>query len=103
MLAALNIIAAGLKLFPAILDAVIAIDEKLQVAGIGSAKLELVIGAVKSIYDAEQSIQKAVDWKVLSTAVGNTASTIVSVLKKVGVLKSSGQAPELAKPAPVAG
>jgi len=96
MLHAFEKLAAYLKLFPALLSGIIALDKELAVGGIGGAKLELLLAFVQAAYDAEESIRKAVPWAQVVNTISVAAGKMVAILKKVGILKSQDPAPAAA-------
>ena len=55
----MNIMLAYLKLFPAILAAVHALEEAIPLPQAGKQKLDLLLAMVKTAYDAEESVRKA--------------------------------------------
>jgi len=77
------------SLIPAILETIQKVEALIPLPGVGKTKLDLILGMVHAIYDAEQAIQSAVPWTTLEKAVTLAAGTVVAVLKSLGLFKSS--------------
>ncbi len=76
---------AVLKLFPTLLSAVQAIEEAVPLPAVGKQKLDILLGVVKTAYDAEQSIQKEVAWDKLAAIVTSASRTIVDTFNSLGL------------------
>lgn len=74
---------AYLKLLPAIIDAVIAIERAVPLPGQGPAKLDLILALIQQLSAEIRDVPIA----SLTATVKNVVATVVAFLNAVGVLK----------------
>jgi hypothetical protein len=72
---------AYLKLVPALLEAVIAIERAVPIPGQGKAKLELILAIAQQL----AAEIKEIPLQALLATTGNIVTTLVSFLNAVGV------------------
>ena len=81
---------AILKLFPAIIAAVRAIEEAVPITGAGKDKLDLILDIIKSVYDSANDLQDEFAWDKLSGIVISIIGKLVSMFNALGIFKKSG-------------
>lgn len=82
---------AWLKLFPALLASVKALEEAIPLPAAGKGKLDLLLIIVKTAYDAEEAIRKEFPWERLASIVISAAKAIVEALNALGVFHRSAE------------
>ena len=78
---------AILKLLPAILAAIQAIEAAFPVAGAGKSKLDIILGTVSDVYTADQTIQKQVSSDQLVAVITATVNRIVASFDSLGIFQ----------------
>lgn len=76
------------NMFPAVLNAVVAVESALPVAGAGQQKLNLVLGVAGAAWEASQE-QQHVSKNTTLNAINAITLLAVSSLNAAGVFKSS--------------
>ena len=80
---------AWLKLFPAILASVRALEEAIPLPQVGKAKLDLLLSIIKTAYEAEETIRKEFPWERLVSIVSSAIKAIVEAFNALGVFHRS--------------
>lgn len=76
---------AYLKLLPAIIDAVIAIERAVPIPGQGKAKIDLILALIQQLSAEIHDIPIA----SLTATVSNVITTVVAFLNAVGVFHTT--------------
>lgn len=84
----MNTILAILQLFPTILSAITAVENVVPIPGQGKAKLDLILGIVKTAYDGAAGLEKSFAWDKLAGLVTTIVGQVVGFLNAVGVFKT---------------
>lgn len=77
-----------LKFIPALIAAIMAIEDAIPIGGKGREKLDLVLGVSKDIYESSAELQKEFGWDTLSTFIIKAAGRLVALFNTVGIFKS---------------
>lgn len=80
---------AMLQLLPAIIGAVQSVEAAVPLPAAGKAKLDLVLGTVTDVYNAEQSIQKQLPSDHMVSLVTSAITRVVSAFNTLGIFKKS--------------
>ena len=89
----MNIVSASaviLKLLPIIGNAVRAVEELEQTPGKGPAKLQVVLGVVRSIYEAAEP-DSTVKFDAVVQSVTAIVANLVTFYNNIGVFKKAAQ------------
>ncbi|MBZ5618940.1 MAG: hypothetical protein LAQ69_09485 [Acidobacteriia bacterium] len=87
----MNILLIILKLFPLLLSAIKAVEEAIPLPGQGKQKLDLVLGVIKSAYDAGTDLSASFSWEKLLTVVVPMINQIVALHNALGLFQKSAQ------------
>ena len=82
---------AFFQLIPAIIKAVREIEDAFPIPGIGGNKIDLLMGLLRTFYDAEESIRKDIPWATLESVIRNAVALVVGAFKALGVFKGKEQ------------
>jgi hypothetical protein len=82
---------AVLKLLPAILEAVRAVESAIPLPGQGKKKLDLVLDVIKSVYETSTSLAKEVSFEKLVALVVPMIAKIVDLHNELGLFQKSTQ------------
>jgi len=77
------------SIIPSILETIVKVEALIPLPGVGKTKLDLILAMIHAVYDAEQAIQTAIPWATVEKAVSLAASSVVAILKALGLFKSS--------------
>lgn len=80
-----------LKLFPAILAAVRALEEAIPIPAAGRQKLNLLLAMVKTAYDGEEAIRKEVPWDKIARIISDAVKTVVETFNTLGLFRHSAE------------
>jgi hypothetical protein len=78
---------AYLQLFPTILGAVQSLEGAIPLSTTGKQKLDLLVGIVKTAYDAEETVRQEIPWEKLASLVTAAAGSIVAAFNSLGLFK----------------
>jgi hypothetical protein len=73
------------KLLPGILSAIQALEAAIPLPAAGKAKLDLILGTVSDVYNADQTIQKQLPGEALAGVVTSIVSRIVGTFNALGI------------------
>ena len=76
---------AYLQLFPTIISSVQALESAVPLPAAGKQKLDLLLGIVKAVYDAEETVRREVPWEKLASLITTTATAVVTSLNTLGL------------------
>ncbi len=85
------ILLAVMKLLPMIIAGVQALEVAIPFPGAGKAKLDLILGTVNDVYNADQAIQKELSSSQLVSVVTSTVSRIVACFNALGIFKNKAK------------
>jgi hypothetical protein len=88
----MNTLLTVLKLLPAVLAAVKAVEEAIPLPGQGKSKLDLVLDVIKSGYDAGTDLSARFTWEKLVSLVVPMIAKIVELHNALGLFQKSTQA-----------
>jgi hypothetical protein len=74
-----------MKLFPVILAAVQSLESAIPLPAAGKAKLDLILGMVTDVYNADQTAQKQLPSDPLIALITSTISRVVSTFNALGI------------------
>ena len=80
---------ALLQLLPAIIGAVQSVETAVPLPASGKTKLDLVLGTVTDVYNAEESIRKQIPNDQLIGMVTSTVGRVVTTFNALGIFKKS--------------
>jgi hypothetical protein len=80
---------AILKLVPAILTAIKALEEAIPIVGQGKAKLDLILDVIHTAYENASDLQDEFSWEKLSSIVAVIVGKIVAMFNALGIFKKS--------------
>ncbi|MEK7753219.1 MAG: hypothetical protein AAB654_14945 [Acidobacteriota bacterium] len=80
-----------MKLLPAVLAAVKAVEEAIPLPGQGNKKLELVLDVLKSAYDGSTDLAKQFSFEKLVALVVPMIAKIVDLHNALGLFQKSTQ------------
>lgn len=83
---------AWLQMVPKIVGTIIELDSVIPFGKLGAQKLQLLITAIRLIWDTQEEVKKVFPWTELESLIKTAASTFVGLLKEMGVLKSQPEA-----------
>jgi len=78
-----------LKIFPAILGAIKAVEEAIPLPGQGRKKLDLVLDVLRQAFDASKEISEAFSWDGLIAVVVPMIARIVDLHNELGLFTKS--------------
>jgi hypothetical protein len=78
---------ACLRLFPALLASVRALEDAIPLPSAGKARLELLLATVKAVYDAEETIRKEIPWERLAGIISSAVKTVVDAFHALGLFR----------------
>lgn len=78
-----------LKLFPAILAAIKAVEDAIPLPGQGRKKLDLVLDVLRQAFDASKEISEAFSWDALIAVVVPMIARIVDLHNELGLFTKS--------------
>ncbi|MEK7995206.1 MAG: hypothetical protein AAB403_15485 [Planctomycetota bacterium] len=87
----MNTLLTVLKLLPAVLAAVKAVEEAIPLPGQGNKKLELVLDVLKSAYDGSTDLAKQFSFEKLVALVVPMIAKIVDLHNALGLFQKSTQ------------
>ena len=82
---------AFFQLIPGIIKAVRELEEAIPLPEKGATKIELLLGLLRTFYDAEESIRKDIPWNTLEGVIRNAVGLVVGAFKALGVFKGKEQ------------
>ena len=88
----MNTLLTVLRLLPAVLAAVKAVEEAIPLPGQGKRKLDLVLDVVKSGYDAGTDLSACFTWEKLVALVVPMIAKIVDLHNALGLFHKTTQA-----------
>ncbi len=88
----MNTLITVLKLLPAVLAAVKAVEEAIPLPGQGKSKLDLVLDVIKSGYDAGTDLSASFTWEKLVSLVVPMIAKVVDLHNALGLFQKPTQA-----------
>jgi hypothetical protein len=80
---------AALKLMPSVILSVQAIETAIPLPATGKAKLDLLLGMITDVSNADQAIQKDLSAAQLASVVTVTATRVVASFNALGIFHKS--------------
>ena len=82
-----------LKLFPAVIAAVQAVEEAFPVSGQGKKKLDLILDVIRTVYDGGTGLRKEFSWNKLVGIIIPIVNKVVSLFNAFGLFSHGEDKP----------
>lgn len=84
---------AWLQLVPKIIGAILEIESSIPFGKLGLQKLQLLLSAIRLVWDTEKEIREVFPWASLESLIKSAATAFVEILKQMGIMKSQPPVP----------